>query len=528
MTQTEAIPVVENPLADTKPMLPPAIAVEALTKRFADVLASDNLTLNFNRNEIHAVLGENGAGKSTLVKMLYGYYKPTSGRMTMDGEEVSFHSPADARQRGVGMVFQNFTLIPAMTVLENIALLTQTKGVSIDRAGLTSKIKELSQRYGLDVDPAKYVRDLSIGEQQRAEILKMLASNASILILDEPTSVLTPHEVEALLDVIRRLRSDGYAIILITHKLREVFACADRVSVLRRGAIVGGGTIGEFDQSSLLSLMVGDRAVGPVEREELGASFDAAGISLRDVDFQAEDGRLVLQDVSLDIGCGEIVGIAAVSGNGQAGFGDVMLGTGKVVRGSVLLGGTDVSKMSPAKRLESGLALIPEDPVRDGAVPDMSVRENLMITRAEYEGRGKYVLRPGLIARTAAAVFEKSPFSLPAPKRTMGSLSGGNIQRVVLAREMTDHCKYLLAYYPARGLDAASTRSVHEQLLALRARGCAVLLVSEDLDELMALCDRIAVVYHGRIAGEFGRGEADIMEIGRLMTGGSVAGAVHA
>jgi simple sugar transport system ATP-binding protein len=512
--------VTDHVRQDEKPLIPPAIAVDRLTKSFGDVLAADNLSLEFHRGEIHAVLGENGAGKSTLVKMLYGYYRPDAGVITLDGDRVTFHSPADARKCGIGMVFQNFTLIPAMTVLENIALLTQTSGISIDRAGLTARIRELSARYGLDVDPSKYVRDLSIGEQQRAEILKMLASNASILILDEPTSVLTPHEVDALLDVLRKLRADGYALIIITHKLREVFACADRVSVLRRGTVVGSGAIDGFDQSTLLTLMVGDRAVGPVEREATVASFEStAGICIREATLQAEDGHLQLQDIDLDVACGEIVGIAAVSGNGQAGFGEVMLGTGRLIKGRVSLGGVDVTRHPPAQRLEAGFALVPEDPVRDGAVPDMTVRENLMITRAAYEGRGRFIIKPSIIARTAAALASVSPFTVPAPKRIMGSLSGGNIQRVVLARELTDHARYLLAYYPARGLDAASTRSVHEQLLAIRARGGAVLLVSEDLDELIALCDRIAVVYHGRIAGEFTREEANVLELGRLMTG---------
>lgn len=514
--------VLDSVHLEEKPLIPPAIEVDRLTKAFGDLIAADAISLQFNRGEIHAVLGENGAGKSTFMKMLYGYYRPDAGVIKLDGDTVTFHSPADARKCGVGMVFQNFTLIPAMTVLENIALLTQTRGISVDRAGVTAKVRELSQRYGLDVDPSKYVRDLSIGEQQRAEILKMLASDASILILDEPTSVLTPHEVDALLDIMRKLRADGYALILITHKLREVFACADRVSVLRRGAVVGSGTIDQFDQASLLTLMVGDRAVGPVEREEYGtAETTAAGICIREATLQGEDGRLLLQDVDLDVACGEIVGIAAVSGNGQQAFGDVVLGTGRMLKGTVALGGVDVTRHAPARRLEAGLALVPEDPVRDGAVPDMTVRENLMITRAQYEGRGRFIIKPSIIARTAAAVASVSPFTVPAPKRIMGSLSGGNIQRVVLARELTDHARYLLAYYPARGLDAASTRAVHEQLLAIRSRGGAVLLVSEDLDELMALCDRIAVVYHGRIAGEFKRDEADVMEIGRLMTGGA-------
>ena len=309
------------------------------------------------------------------------------------------------------------------------------------------------------------MRDLSIGEQQRAEILKMLASNASILILDEPTSVLTPHEVDALLDVLRKLRADGYALIIITHKLREVFACADRVSVLRRGTVVGSGAIADFDQSTLLTLMVGDRAVGPVEREETVAAFETtAGICIREATLQADDGHLQLQDIDLDVACGEIVGIAAVSGNGQAGFGDVMLGTGRLIKGRVSLGGVDVTRHAPAQRLEAGFALVPEDPVRDGAVPDMTVRENLMITRAAYEGRGRFIIKPSIIARTGGGAGQRFAVHRAGSQTHHGlALRRQHPARRPGARADGPRA-YLLAYYPARGLDAASTRSVHEQL----------------------------------------------------------------
>ena len=500
----------------------PVLSVVGLTKKFTDVLASDDLTMDFYPGEVHAVLGENGAGKSTLMKMLYGFYKPDSGDIILRGEKVVFRSPADARRRGIGMVFQNFTLIPALTVLENVALLTQNAGVRIDKAGLTKRISQLSARYGLEVDPVAYVCDLSIGEQQRVEILKALACAPSILILDEPTSVLAPHEVSALLDIIRSLRDDGFAVLLISHKLVEVFDCANRVSVLRRGVLSGTGLLSDFDQKSLLTLMLGERVASesdPISIETIASV--GAGLKLQGVSLKTVDGRIAMHDVNLTADLGELVGVAAVSGNGQAFIGDALLGTGNVTEGRVMLGDRDVSALGTAQRLTLGLGVVPEDPIRDGSVPEMQVRENLSISGGE--GTRSWLLRPMEIIRKALAVAERSPFQLPGLTRQLGTLSGGNVQRVVLARELNDGCRYLLAYYPTRGLDLASTRSVRQRLLDLKAAGAAVLLVSEDLDELRALCDRIVVFYQGSVVGSFSREEVDVMEIGRLMTGGTRA-----
>ena len=498
----------------------PVLSVRGLTKRFADVVAANSLDLDFYKSEVHAILGENGAGKSTLVKMLYGFYRPDQGEMILSGEPVDFRSPADARRRGIGMVFQNFTLIPALTVLENIALVTESRGFRIDFAALARRIRELSAQYGLEVKPSAYVRDLSIGEQQRVEILKALACDPSILILDEPTSVLAPHEVESLLEIVHRLREDGFSVILITHKLGEVFACATRVSVLRRGTLAGTGLLKDYDQRSLLTLMLGERAADESDPETRGgAALEDEGFALRGVSFKAEDGRTTLHDVSIEIHLGEVVGIAAVSGNGQASLGDAFLGTGSVIKGSVHVGGRDVTRDDVESRLAAGLAIIPEDPIRDGSVPEMMVRENLNISSGPGSSK-RWLLHPGEIIKRALAAAERSPFPLPTLTRRLGSLSGGNIQRVVLARELNEHCKFLLAYYPTRGLDLTSTRAVRQRLLDLKYAGKAVLLISEDLDELRALCDRIVVLHEGSIQGTFLRAEADVMEIGRLMTGG--------
>ncbi len=515
-TGAEALPTVR---ADTPDTRVPALSVRALTKRFADVLASDSLDMDFYRGEVHAVLGENGAGKSTLVKMLYGFYEPDEGEMFLDGERVSFDSPADARKRGIGMVFQNFTLIPAFTVWENVALVNQSSPI-IDRRAVVARINELSQRYGLEVRPDAYVRDLSIGEQQRAEILKALSSDPAILILDEPTSVLAPHEVSSLLGIVRRLRDDGFAIILITHKLGEVFACADRVSTLRRGALTGSGLMTDFDQRSLLTLMLGERAAD--ERDPVSTGRNAgvgAGIALKKVTLRSDDGRLVLRGVDLEVQLGEMVGIAAVSGNGQAFLGEAFLGTADMVEGEVHIGGSDVTRRGPAERLAAGFAMIPEDPIRDGSVSEMSIGENLSITAGPGSPRG-LIMRPAEVMRRALQAVERAPFPIPSLKRHIGTLSGGNVQRVVLARELNEDCSYLLAYYPTRGLDLTSTRAIRQRLLDFATSGRAVLLVSEDLDELRALCDRIVVLHDGEVVGCFLREEVDLMEIGRLMTGG--------
>jgi simple sugar transport system ATP-binding protein len=502
------------------PLQRPALSVRGLTKTFADVRAASGLDLDFYRGEVHAVLGENGAGKSTLVKMLYGFYQPDAGSMILDGKQIRFRSPADARRRGIGMVFQSFTLIPALTVLENVALVTESKGLRLNAAALSRRIRALSAAYGLEVNPSVRVGDLSIGEQQRVEILKALAGDPSILILDEPTSVLAPHEVESLLDIVRRLRADGFSVILITHKLGEVFACADRVSVLRRGLLAGAGMLDEHDQRSLLRLMLGDGAAEETDPETSGTARAAAvGFAFRRVSFRAPDGRITLREIDLEVGAGEMVGVAAVAGNGQSSLGEALLGTGSVIEGAVHLAGRDVTSLPVAARLLAGLTVVPEDPVRDGAVPEMTVRENLSISGGPGSPR-RLLMRPADVIRRARAVAGRSPFPLPALTRQLGTLSGGNIQRVVLARELSGHCRYLLVYYPTRGLDLASTRAVRRRLLELKDGGCAVLLVSEDLDELRALCDRVVVLHEGRVRGEFRREDMDLLEIGRLMTGG--------
>ena len=511
--------VVETAQAEQQAPAVPMLAARGLCKRFADVVAADGIDLDAYPGEILAILGENGAGKSTLMKMLYGYYHADAGHLEIDGLPVKFHSPADARAHGIGMVFQNFTLIPALSVVENIALVQPGRGIRLDRRRLGEMITDLSNRYGLEVRPNAVVRDLSVGERQRAEILKVLASGARILIMDEPTSVLAPHEVDSLLDILRHLRDDGYTILLITHKMREVFACADRVTVLRRGMVVGEGVINSFSRETLLRMMLGDRQNQTAPVVSQPAPAQGPGIELKNVTTRGTDGRNALHDVSIDVPAGQIVGLAAVAGNGQAGLADVLIGLAHLHAGSVTLGATDMTGASPARRLEAGLCVISEDPVLHGAVGPMSVGENFWLTRAPIDGKGR-ILRPRRLMGATRDVMLGSPFPMPALDRALETLSGGNVQRVVIVRELQAHCRFLLAYYPSRGLDLASSRAVQQMLVDLRDAGAAILLVSEDFDELEALSDEVVVLHHGHVVGKFGRGSIDPMRVGHLMTGG--------
>jgi len=500
----------------------PMLAARGLSKRFAEVLAADNIDLDAYRGEIRAILGENGAGKSTLMKMLYGYYLPDAGHLEVDGEIVRFRAPSDGRASGIGMVFQNFTLVPALSVVENVALVRAGRSLVLDRRGLAREISDLSERYGLEVRPDAVVRDLSVGERQRAEILKVLASGARILIMDEPTSVLAPHEVDSLLDVLKHLRDDGYTILLITHKMREVFSCADRVTVLRRGKVVGGGLTAEFTQESLLKLMLGERHAQTAAVTSPPGEAQGPGMHLASITTSGADGRSALTNVTITVPAGRIVGVAAVAGNGQAGLADVLLGLAPLKTGTVSFANVDVTGSSPARRLEAGLCVISEDPVAHSAVGPMSVGENFMLTRAPMHGKGR-ILNPRRLLATTRALVERSPFPMPALSRTLETLSGGNVQRVVIVRELQSHCRFLLAYYPSRGLDVASSRAVQQILVDLRASGAAILLVSEDFDELEGLSDEVLVLYHGGVVGSFQRGSIDAMAVGRLMTGGHVA-----
>ncbi len=509
---------------------PPAgtilLETRGLSKYFGSLKANDGIGLVVRAGEIHAILGENGAGKSTLMKLLYGYYQPTDGEILVGGAPVAVHSPRRGRGLGIGMVFQNFTLIPAFRVWENVALFLESWGT--DRRNLVDRIASLSQLYGLDVDPLAFVRDLPMGDRQKVEIVKILAAGARILIFDEPTSVLAPHETENLFRVFDRLRTEGYAVLFITHKMPEVLRSADRITVLRKGRISATLPRADADRNLLVKLLVGDQSpdwsdAGPRRRSSVRAG--APALEFVNVSCRTDDGRPGLQRVSLSIQPGEILGVAAVSGNGQEYLGDLVLGLRPAAEGSILLGGKDLASARPAEVLRRGVACLPEDPLRMGAVSGMTVRENLILGhQVSYWKAGGWSPDTKKLETDAESTlmtaFVQSPPSLDA---RAGNLSGGNLQRMVIARELGRNPGLMVSYYLTRGLDLSNAQAARDLVLSHAERSMAVLFVSEDLDELFALSDRLLVLHAGRVAGTFEPALTTPQAVGLLMTGAAHA-----
>lgn len=498
----------------------PAISLRGITKAFPGVLANDHIDLDIYGSEIHALLGENGAGKSTLVKILYGFYRADSGQILLNGQPVTIRSPYDARAIHIGMVFQDFNLIPAFSVAENIALFLPDLKPVMDLKDIDRRIIELSEQYNLQVDPQARVSQLSIGEQQKVEILKLLLSDARLLILDEPTRVLAPHEVQALFNVLYNLRQDGYAIILITHKMKEVLECADRISVLRGGRLAGTLSRAEAGEEKLVSLMF-EKGISRLKISVRPALDDSMHpvLELRGVDSRGEGAETSLMAINLKIYPGEIVGVAGVSGNGQKELGDLVLGMTKCVSGTKLLFGQDSTNRTIQTIRRSGVGFIPENPLLMASVPFMSVLENMALTNT-----WRYARLGGLTMDWQAVKLDYEEtllklgfsFSIFIPAK---SLSGGNLQRMVIVREMTHDPRLIIASYLTRGLDVQSTIAARQALVQARESGAGVLLISEDLEELFTLSDRLIVLYNGKIVGTFKPTETNIYEVGRLMTG---------
>jgi simple sugar transport system ATP-binding protein len=498
----------------------PLVQMRGITKRYGAVLANDGIDLELRGGEVHALLGENGAGKTTLSKILYGFTHPDAGEILLDGAPARLRSPRDARALGVGMVFQNFMLIPALSVLENIALFLPDLPPVPRRAALEERIRAFGGRFGLVVDPAAPVRQLPVGERQKVEILKLLLGEARVLILDEPTKVLAPHEVSGLFRVFAALKAEGYAILFITHKLREVLACADRITVLRRGRVAGGFGPGQADAEALVAMMFGDRVPGGPEPAAAQPPRPAAGpvLELRGASTRASGSETALRDLDLRIGAGEIVGVAGVSGSGQKELGDLIQGLLPLAKGSRWFGGEQATSWNVARMRRAGMACVPEDPLLMAAVPGMTVRENLYLGtgRRYWQGIG---IRWRALAEVMAESFRALGFPLPPAELPMGALSGGNLQRAVIAREMAHRPRLLVALYPTRGLDVPSAASVRDLLRRARDGGAGVLFISEDLEELAEMADRLLVLYAGALAGEFPRGAWQPEAVGHLMTG---------
>jgi len=496
------------------------ISMRAITKSFPGIMANDAIDLDIYPSEVHALLGENGAGKSTLMKILYGFYRADSGSILRNGEVVTIQSPHDARAIQIGMVFQDFTLIPAFSVAENIALFLPHLPALLNVKEIDRLIREISERYDLQVNPHAQVSQLSIGEQQKVEILKLLLADARVLILDEPTRVLAPHEVEALFKVIGSLRNDGYAIVLITHKMKEVLECADRITVLRAGHLAGTLLRSDANEDNLISLMFEKRlSTLQVKRQHPIYGSEVPLLELRDAMTRPEGLTPGLNNINLKVHPGEIVGVAGVSGNGQKELGDLALGMIKCVRGKKLLFGKDYTNRSIQQVRRSGVGFIPENPLTMAIAPFMPVLQNMALTRTwQYSRAGGLHMDWKAVKDDAERKMQALEFSFPlyVPAR---SLSGGNMQRMVIVREMAMEPRLIIASYLTRGLDVQSTIAARQALVKARDDGAGVLLISEDLEELFTLSDRLIVLFGGAIAGSFNPEETNIFEVGHLMTG---------
>ncbi len=500
----------------------PIIEMQGITKHFPGVLANDHINLTIHRSEIHALLGENGAGKSTLMKILYGFYKLDEGVILFDGKTVNIKSPADARLLNIGMVFQVLNLIPAMSVLENIALFLKDLPAAYNPTSLRKRIIDFSTQFGLEVNPDDLVSQLSIGEQQKVEILKLLLSDSNVLILDEPTRVLAPHEVEGLFSVLKRLKKNGYAVVLIAHKLREVLEYADRISVLRGGRVAGSMLRADASEEKLIQMMFDKQLTTRIVQQERILSKEPI-LELVSFNTRTEGTEVNLNDINLKIFPGEIVGVAGVSGNGQKELCDAILGMVKVSSGKKLLQGKDYSHQSTGNIRKFGLGFIPENPLTMATVPFMSVMENMAITRvADYSLYGGLNMDWKLVQADTKNSLEKFgfTFSVYTPVK---ALSGGNLQRLIIAREMMKKPKLIIASYLTRGLDVQSTLVARQELMNARNEGSAVLLISEDLEELFSMSDRLIVLHEGKVVGEFLPMETNYYEVGYLMTGSKEA-----
>ena len=497
----------------------PLLQAKGLTKRFPGVIANDNVDLTLHTGEILGLLGENGAGKSTLVKMLFGIYQPDEGTIMLRGEEVTSDGPGEAIRRGIGMVHQHFQLVPPLTVAENIVLGAETTraGGFLNRRRAEAEVKELSERYGLTVDPTNVVGDLPVGIQQRVEILKALYRGAELLILDEPTAVLTPQETDELLAILRDLASGGVGIIFITNKLREVLALTDRVTVLRRGKSVGDVVTADATSESLAELMVGRSVVLRVDK----SSNNPGDVVLSVEDLSVKDDRKQdsVNGASFDVRAGEILGVAGVEGNGQRELVEAITGIRPVAGGRATVAGVAVSA-KPRRVRELGVAYIPEDRERDGLVGVYSIADNLVLTdynKAPFAARG--VRKFDAVEEQATELVERYDVRTPSIETPVKSLSGGNKQKVIVARELSHGNQLVVASQPTRGVDVGSIEFIHNQLIEARDGGAAVLLVSAELDEIFSLSDRIAVIYEGSIVAIVDPETTTREEIGLLMAG---------
>ncbi|MDR3192405.1 MAG: ABC transporter ATP-binding protein [Treponema sp.] len=503
-------------------MAVPAIEMLAVTKVFPGIVANDRVNLQVQEGEIHALLGENGAGKSTLMSVLFGLYEPDGGSIRIRGQEVKIRSPNDAAALRIGMVHQHFKLIHNFTVTENIVLGREPSGKTgnLDIRAAEKRVAELSGAYGLAVDPKARIEDITVGMQQRVEILKILYRNADILIFDEPTAVLTPQEIDELLEILRRLKSEGKTILLITHKLREIKAAADRCTILRRGKYIATVNVAETGEQELAEMMVG-RAVNfridkkPAEPGELVLKIDGLTVI-------GSRGVAAVRNLSLEVRAGEVVGVAGVDGNGQSELVAAISGLLPVKSGSIYLKGRDISRESIRTRNENGVGLVPEDRHRHGLVLEFRLDENLILKsyrRQPFSNRAGFLRFPAIVIHAGELIADFDIRAANGPATPARSMSGGNQQKVVIAREIDLSPELLIVSQPTRGLDVGAIEYIHRRILEERDKGRAVLLVSFELDEILGLCDRIAAISKGSVVGVVDAAEADERRIGAMMGG---------
>jgi general nucleoside transport system ATP-binding protein len=521
------------------------LELKGITKRFGSLVANDRIDLSVAPGQVHALLGENGAGKTTLMNVLYGLLQPDEGEILLDGKPAKFRSPNDAIAAGIGMVHQHFMLVPVFTVAENVTLGIEETGLSglrdtrlgralpafadflasftklsgmLDRRRTRRDVGELSRRYGLELDPDAVVEDLPVGIQQRVEIVKALVRNATVLILDEPTAVLTPAETEDLFRIIKQLKDGGTSVVFISHKLKEVQTVADTITVLRRGAVVGQRPP-SATEDELAALMVGRNVQLRVSKEP--AKPGDVVLDVSDLTVADQTGRVWVNGLSFQVRAGEILGVAGVQGNGQTELCEALMGLRPTASGHVRLDGHDLTHATPSQRLEAGLAYVPEDRQEDGLVGDFSVADNMVLDQYYRPPFASGInLHLGAIAENAAELVKEFDVRTSSAQAPVGTLSGGNQQKVILARELGRDHKVLVASQPTRGLDVGSIEFVHKRIVQQRDHGVAVLIVSAELDEIYALADRIAVMYEGKITG-FRPPDVPAEELGRLMAGGS-------
>ena len=491
-----------------------------ITKTYGSVVANDDVSLHLNRGEILSIVGENGAGKSTIMKILYGLERPDSGEILVNGQPRRFHNPSDAMAVGIGMVQQHFMLFEEMTVAENIVFKNELRrGPFMDMNRTVETVRQISERYELKIDPLARIADCPVGLRQRVEILKILYQNAGIIIFDEPSAVLTPLEVDALLETIRGLAKAGKSIVLITHKLQEVMAVSDRIYVMRQGRVVAERMAADTDMGELALLMVGHPLASyQIDPPKPGRTMlETKGLRLVD------NGRQVLSDISLHVNAGEIVGIAGVSGNGQSHLIRCITGLEACTGGQVLVAGKDVTNRSVREVRDAGLAHISEDRYVWGSAPEGTLEENALMARQDESPFSRHgIIRPGAIRDYAVKLIRDFNVKASSPAQKMRELSGGNAQKLIVAREMSLDTPVLICCEPTRGIDIGAMEAIHSRMLQRRDDGAAILLVSSELTEIMSLSDRIYVIFEGRIVGEFQRGSMDDRHLGLLMVGGSI------